>query len=400
MAEVGHETSPHFALPPDQEAVVGAAFALEPASTHDYRLETISIEQNQVRVTYRGPGDALYTLVCRHPEDDPDRERRTKSFTLQGDLPPALLDLVEASLRAREGEVRWRDLRNETRKKKRGPQSLRDAELLAFLRGVKPALRRSAADLERADQLVKTIELSGRAACRSRREVRLGSRQWWVVYGASTMAEAMQLRRLDAAPWRVTKAARAHDNRELGRRLGYPNCCVEGFVSRDLRMGGWSRRWLGVTTHYRHLAAREAWSEQSRWELNPHLMGEGASLISFEPCSYSCPAALTVARATFRALYEEDPFAAEELERRLRCTLAVDADGHITRLEYERGANQEIVRLRSASPVSETFGQTSSGAATASAAAAKRADIRPTPPSRLKAGATVVVEFGGPTDAS
>lgn len=400
MAEEAPSNPSRYALPASQEASVEAAFALRPESIGGYRVEHIVIESDRIRATFRGPTGDLRTLVCRHPKDDPECERHTKSFTFRGDLPEALMDAVEASLRAREGSVRWRLLEPKDDDHDHGhgqghdgPQDLRDTELLVFLQGAKPALRRTMPDRVHAQELVARIELSNHAACLSYQEKRLGGRSWWVVYGASSSEQAERLRKLDA-PLPISGKAFARDNRALGRLLGYPDCCVESFVKRDLATRDVWRRGLHPSKHYlRYLAAQQAWSERSRWELNPHLMGEGAWLVSFEPCSYRCEAALKLAHASFRILEQEDHRAARELERQLRCALAIGPEGNVVRLEYARDHEKRVERLLRAEPVAESFGHAPSRGAQELAEAVMRADLRPAPPSTRRPGAPVILDF-------
>ena len=107
---------------------------------------------------------------------------------------------------------------------------------------------------------------------------------------------------------------------EFGQELGYPACCVAAFGERlhlrttegvdqearqeghtwRWRVGGIRRtlkrllptRWQAASPHYYHAAS--AWVAQPAPRLNIFRAGEGASLISFEPCSFRCDAALEI----------------------------------------------------------------------------------------------------------
>ncbi|NOY93926.1 MAG: hypothetical protein GXP55_22310 [Deltaproteobacteria bacterium] len=377
------------ALPAGQERAVEAAFEVAPSSSGGYRVERIRIEESRVRAIYRGPGGDEITLVARHPEDAPGCPRRTERFTLEGDLPAELMQAVESAVRAGERAIRWKLMPDVQGDAGDEPGSdARDAELLAFRAGLKPALRRTMPTRDAARALARELEDAGFGVCISQQEQRLGGQLWSIVYAADSTVEAEGLRHLDLLQAMVPVATTETNNRTLGLALGYPSCCVEAFIQRDRVAHSAQRRRLGLAPHYRYLAAREAWSERSRWELNPHLAGEGVSLVSFEPCGYACPDALGIARRTLAVVAEEDAAAARSMEGRLRCTIAITRRGDIVGLRFVDDARSHEVRaLRTA------FDLPPSVAAEKAARSMGRRPRAPSKPARWDWWSPVVVDF-------
>ncbi|MBK9030458.1 MAG: hypothetical protein IPL61_03805 [Myxococcales bacterium] len=108
---------------------------------------------------------------------------------------------------------------------------------------------------------------------------------------------------------------------ELGALLGYPPCCVAAFLAQAERGDNSLNRYLAAA-RTRDDDDGAAWP----WPLNDlHLR-----LIAFYPCSYRCPAALAVARATVEAIAAARPAAAMALAAALTATvLYVDHDHQV-----------------------------------------------------------------------
>jgi len=377
-----------YALPAGQEGAIEAAFEVEAGASGGYRVERIRIEECRVRATYRGAEGDEITLVARHSEDAPGCPWRTERFTLEGDLPAKLMQAVESAVRAGERGICWKLMPDVQGDAGDEPGSdARDAELLAFHAGLKPALRRTMPTRDAARALARGLEDAGFGVCISQQEQRLGGQLWSIVYAANSAVEAEGLRHLDLLQAKVPVATTESNNRTLGEALGYPRCCVEAFVQRDRVAHSAQRRRLGLAPHYRYLAAREAWSERSRWELNPHLAGEGVSLVSFEPCGYACAAALEIARETLTLVAEEDAAAARSMEERLRCTIAITRRGDIVGLRFAQGNAREIRALRT------TFDLPPSAAAEKAATSMRRRPRLPSKPARWDWWNPVVVNF-------
>jgi len=86
-----------------------------------------------------------------------------------------------------------------------------------------------------------------------------------------------------------------HDARELGRLLGYPDCCVEPFCALERR---WPNR-LPI------LAAAER-TERFEPRLNNLALDRFAWIAHF-PCRYDCPESLRLANAAAEALAARSP---------------------------------------------------------------------------------------------
>jgi len=117
------------------------------------------------------------------------------------------------------------------------------------------------------------------------------------------------------------------------------------------------------------------------------------SLISFEPCDYDCRGALEVARATLNVVGELDAAAAEVMEERLRCTIAVSRAGDIVRLEVAAHTQTRTPRLMEATPVCTKVGLPASASAVKAAKALQRRPRRAAKPRPWDWWSPVVVDF-------
>lgn len=144
-----------------------------------------------------------------------------------------------------------------------------------------------------------------------------------LLYAARTLTDAEALRAAerplvsdDASPDPAVMGAAA---REVGLRLGYPECCVESFARRAERTFR-----SGISEDY--AAAREQWEPAPDARLNHFLFSARVLLISFTPCSYHCPAARAQAQAILSALEQEEAGASAELLGALARTVIVGPD--------------------------------------------------------------------------
>ncbi|MEB2312583.1 MAG: hypothetical protein OZ921_04865 [Sorangiineae bacterium] len=224
------------------------------------------------------------------------------------------------------------------------PKSPRiDVEWCAFRAGLKPALRLSAAPDE-ADAIAARYRAGGAWIAMSE-PVALRERVTRLVYVAGTERGAALLvqleRRLLNAP---SRRAQREASLELGYRLGYPRCCVEGFVYRNhgppsSALASLLARRLG---HDAYKGARDAWVARPLPRLNVLFMPARRGYLSFDPCRYDCELARALAERTADAVAAEAPAAVAEIDAELACAAAISASGARARVVLERGPKRRL----------------------------------------------------------
>lgn len=207
-----------------------------------------------------------------------------------------------------------------------------DTEWIAFEGRIKPALRVTV-DPARAAEVAARFRSKGFAVVDAERLAMLPGREPQAVfYVARSMAEAEGVRAaesliLPGGPSRAPDAAMLASHRELGRRLGYPSCCVDAFVARLER--GVTRRRNGSTGHEDFVAAENAASNSSAFygRLNHLLFERQIKLVPCYPCRYDCAAALEYTSAVFAATERSTPAGAAMLKAALCAKLEITPDG-------------------------------------------------------------------------
>lgn len=210
-------------------------------------------------------------------------------------------------------------------------------ESLAFLIGVKPALRLrlGAADAER-----EALAWRQRGAAVVRGPSGL-------LYVARDSDGAQALKRAEASvlpggPPRSPSAEVCAAHRELGRLLGYPECCVESFVTRLKRgvevLDDGSRAAELVVA----VAAALSRSHRHLAHLNFTLPGR-RGLVSFDPCAFDCPHAARIAGALFDAYFERGEAEATALLSQLGRPVRLTRRGE--RLDHDDPA-RELLRVQ------------------------------------------------------
>lgn len=339
-----------------QEGRIRRALELRDAG---FSLGRVRVGADRIEAVYRA-ADGTEFEVAAHTAGEGDAGRPT--LALSRVAPGALRRLLEPRIAALSRELAWHTVRRDSHRGHQG--DLRDVERVAVLAGVKPGLRRSYRRAADAEGLAEELRREGLEARVASEIIRWrGDERHHVVYASPDPALVRRLIALEDAglPERsdAPRAVLAERHRELGAALGYPPCCVDAFVTRNIvparrLLGPRTRRLLELVSppaHDRFEAARTAWCVDPLPELNPFFAGERRTLISFEPCSYRCAAALSLARATERAAAAVDEKAARLLREALVAPVAVDAAGHVARLGLRgRGRRTMITHAEAVSP--------------------------------------------------
>ncbi|MCB9597454.1 MAG: hypothetical protein H6719_32330 [Sandaracinaceae bacterium] len=208
-------------------------------------------------------------------------------------------------------------------------------EVLAFAIGIKPALRIQVA---RADGDVEAARWRARGAA----VVAVSG----MLYVARDEARARALEAAEAIvlPGRFGRAP-DHDvldaHRALGRLLGYPPCCVDGFLERVVR--GVDVRADGTPAAERVVAAEAALARSRRVLARPSfLLPKRRALVPFDPCAFDCEPALAYADALFAAYRERDRAEADALRAALLRDVRLASDGRALRSDDPAAAALEI----------------------------------------------------------
>lgn len=268
-----------------------------------------------------------------------------------------------------------------------------DVELRALEAGIKPALRLSAEPGE-MDAMAARYKARGHQVVRA--EIRPYGRRREIAYVASTRDVLDELAHLEARLTRprLTSREPIECTRAIGERLGYPSCCVEAFIRRIA-----PRPWAGARTQLlrrmnaiTYLGVRDAWVPRGNPRLNSHLLAEGRSLISFEPCRYDCPAAGAVADRIADVVGREDPGWLAFVEGELARPIAVDRRGARAHVDLE-----PTRRVRAASaPTGPLRATREQDIALAARLAGRVVDVNGRVRVRDWIGRPIVVEFGSP----
>lgn len=221
------------------------------------------------------------------------------------------------------------------------------AEWLALVEGVKPALRlwrdrtkaaAEAAAARRRGFAVEEVEVPGRPA--SPRAI---------IYVARTPAAARELRDLEARilpgqPLRALDDADLAAHRGLGAALGYPRCCVDGFLARVER-GVTRLEPDGVHFHEDFVAATVALARSASLDprCNIFAAGRNACWLSHVPCALDCAPSIAYATVVRSAYTRVSPVTAAQMDADLARDVAIGRDGRRSDLA---GADPDACRLR------------------------------------------------------
>lgn len=200
-----------------------------------------------------------------------------------------------------------------------------DSEWLALRAGLKPGLRLTAEPGEGA-AIVERYRGFGCHVAVAQGPVGEQRREQLLIYVAATAQAAAGLRAAERPMLdpQVTPRDKAFYTRELGLRLGYPDCCVAAFAGL-VRAG--DPRHVATRPHADHVHARMARVAAPDWRLNCLLLRQHARLVSFAACRFDCAPAIAQAEALRGELRRHAGAALPVLEAMLRRPLALGRDG-------------------------------------------------------------------------
>jgi hypothetical protein len=284
-------------------------------------------------------------IVRFYPRDRsvPVEHRRTERFTLalvQG-RGGELLDALTEHLASHEHVFDWQRLEPPRPAGPASPPAITDpreldCERTAFELGLKPAFRQLI-DPRDAPWAAMMAVRGGAAVCGQIGGFAHGSA---VLMVAHTPAEARAMLDAEFAQFERDEARKLAGARELGRRLGYPTCCVEAFVHSVETSASDPE----IDDNWRRLDA--AWVARPNPRINSMLFGELLQLISFDPCHFDCPNAGAIASALFERLTEMAPVAAEALAAQLARPVVIDERDRRAWVEIEAGYIRGIEPIR------------------------------------------------------
>ncbi|WAS95537.1 hypothetical protein [Nannocystis punicea] len=219
-----------------------------------------------------------------------------------------------------------------------------DVEWLALAAGLKPAIRIAATALE-ASAIAGRFQALGAAVVTARGPVGVHRHEHTLVYVARDPADAAAVRAAERPllASHLPPKDKAYYAGELGRRLGYPRCCVDAFTARILRGPGKLRAGDRDSVHEDYVAAHDASVAKPDWRLNNLLLRQHLRLVTFEPCRYDCGLAVAFAAEVLRLCQASDAPSAHVLTDRLQRPLVLTAAGARAWVRLERGASPRVV---------------------------------------------------------
>lgn len=315
-----------FVLTGGQEALLNRIFGVPPQRAFGLRLLSIFAGRSSIEATYVNARDGSKLVMELSSGHDPTARPNDVRVVPLADPPSPVARALAHLLTARAREIspllRWITVERE-------PSSpiAQNPELCAVFASVKPTFRTSLRP-EDADNVAAALRDLGLHVLRAGQTVTFDGAAYAIVYGALDRAVAEALCDAEAKLHRGEEAPPLQ--REIGRLLGYPSCCVEAFCERS----GPARRSSAIDDAYR--ATRDAWVKAPWPRLNPLLFGERTFFVSFEPCSFNCPAALATANAIAESVRAREPEAADLLDRALATAVAIHPNGVRAKVALQR----------------------------------------------------------------
>jgi hypothetical protein len=326
-------------IAPDNDATISAMLRL-PKQGASWWLEQWQARERWIDARYRALGGA-WAIVRLLGRDEARRvpaqlpTRATPRFVIVvlrhargAELEP-LLDRIAATVQAHEQRFRWAEPKSSPKPDptRLDPRSV-PVERLAVKAGVKPALRIRLYQWEapyevglwlREGFAVTAVETDAGAD---------GARTYVMVARTRAHVDALadaELRQFLPMP------AQLDALRECGELLGYPPCCVEAFVRSTELEEGRDAELDSRRCNFHRLDA--AWVPLADARLNTLRQHESLGLISFDPCSFACPAALAAAEGIAEVVEAAHPGYVELL----RGSFAINHDDDRVALELEPG---------------------------------------------------------------
>lgn len=329
-----------FVIGPGNEQAIQRMLVVSPASGHV--LRSVRIEPARVVARYaRAQAGSEVELVL-----EAVRERELW-LAPHSPAPPPLRAELEANLRRWQSAIEWTALdpkpRTVSQPQTRPPspppppagRAWLDPEHVALAAGIKPALRLRPPQ-SHFDAVAQQYRAEGFAVVRAAT----------TLYVARSERPARELYDLESTLARATGRARNLPlQRRVGELLGYPACCIEAFLERCAREPHPRAGRLARPRSEAYFAAQTAWVARPHPRLNTLLGGEGARIVSFEPCRFDCAAATVLADAICDALAREDATRATELDRQLARAVVILPDGTRAVVRIASG------RVRAVAPV-------------------------------------------------
>lgn len=336
-------------VPAGREVVISQLLELD---AREWHLAGWAARTHWIDARYRG-AQGNHVLVRLYPNDRrvPVEHRTTERFTLallQGQ-PGSLLDRLAEQIARHESAFEWKRLDPPPSEAARAvpvmddPREL-DVERAAFNLGLKPAIRQLL-DPQDAPWAAAIFVQEGSAVSGVLAGLPHGNA---ILMVAPTLAQTRAMLDAEFVQFGLDTERALAGTRELGRSLGYPDCCVEAFVA-DVVLDRLSTTIdQFVDNSARRLDA--AWVPRPNPRINSLLFGERLQLISFDPCHFDCPAAAALANAVFERLAESSPLATAALDRELARPVIVDPNDLRAWVELETNPAGEV-HIRSITPI-------------------------------------------------
>ena len=286
---------PVLLIAPGNDAVIAAMIQL-PREGVAWRLEQSQQHERWIDIRYRARGGAwaIVRLLAREhpapPKTFSSRVTESMRLVVLRSSPNAelrvLLDVLTTQVRAHEQDFRWVRQHEPAPLDPRTPRDI-DPEQLAFEAGIKPAMRLRLAPWE--CPYPAGIWLRAGACLAMVVPDTESSRGWNYLMIAHTRAHAEALADAELRQY-VLHLDDVDAVRDCGELLGYPRCCVDAFVNVKHDVGSDVD---GRLANF-HRVDR-AWVPAPHPHLNMLAIREKLGLLSFDPCSFACPAALAIA---------------------------------------------------------------------------------------------------------
>ncbi|MFH1605783.1 MAG: DUF483 domain-containing protein [Nanoarchaeota archaeon] len=123
------------------------------------------------------------------------------------------------------------------------------------------------------------------------------------------------------------------NHKKIGELLGYPNCCTDFYIKNRTEAG--EKR----NDDYTLITLQKSKGFVFPFYLNNALRYFNSAIITFFPCSYSCPKAIDLSKKIFQEIQKASPEFTNFLEDKLKCVVIyTDFDGvHLIRdFDFEK----------------------------------------------------------------